>query len=47
MRHPDPELCKAARSQAGDFLKRALDGLNWEPDRDRLRASAEDGLEAD
>ena len=47
MRHPDPELCKAARSQAGDFLKRALDGLNWAPDRDRLRASAEDGLETD
>ena len=43
MRHPDPGLCKAARRQAGEFLTRALDGMDWEPDRARLRASAEAG----
>ena len=47
MRHPDPGLCKAARRQAGEFLTRALEGMDWEPDRARLRASAEAGLEQD
>lgn len=47
MRHPDPGLCKAARRQAGEFLTRALEGMDWEPDRARLRASAEEGLEQD
>jgi uncharacterized membrane protein len=41
MRHPDAGLRQAARDAAAEYLARALQGMDWEPDRQRLRSAAE------
>ena len=41
MRHPDPELCKAARAMAEQELARALDAQTFAPDHAALIAAAD------
>jgi uncharacterized membrane protein len=41
MRHPDPELCAAAKARADEYLERAKQALDWEQDRVRLERAAE------
>ena len=40
MRHPDDGLCKAARDAAEIHLRRALETIPFQPDRERVLASA-------
>ncbi len=44
MRHPDDALCKAARDAAEVHLRRALEAITFEPDRERVLVSARSDL---
>ncbi len=45
MRHPDEALRDVVRERAEEYLERALEAIEWEPDRERLRAGASANLE--
>lgn len=46
MRHPDPKLCSAVQDFAIESLARALAATSFDPDREKLRASADPAVRA-